>query len=336
MKRTNGILILAMLLISGSVQAKEYKIATISPDGLAWMKEFRNGVRQIDEDTDGRVKFRIYPGSVMGDDITVLRKMRSGQLHGGVIVAGSLTRFYPDLQVYNLPLIFKSHEEVAYIRSRMDQTIIDGLHENGLESFYLTETGFAYLLSKDPVKSVDDVKKLKAWIPDGDPIAAELIKSFDVSPIPLGIPDILAGLQTGIIDAVVAPPVAALALQWHNHVEYLLDLPLLYVYSMLVLDRKSFGKISQDDQVVTRELLNKVFKRIDGVNRLDNQKAFQALVTHGLKVITPGEKELPEWEAVAGKSIDDLVASGEISAEIVNTFNRYIRDYRKSPEAVAQ
>ena len=88
----------------------------------------------------------------------------------------------------------------------MDSYISDGLRKAGIKTFAFTETGFAYLLANEPVSSLADLRRLKAWIPDNDPIAAELIKSFDVSPIPLNITDVLPALQTGMINAVVGPP----------------------------------------------------------------------------------------------------------------------------------
>ena len=311
--------------------AATYKIATISPDGLSWMKQLRAGVKEIESATDGRVKFKIYPGGVQGDDQTVLRKMRIGQLHGGVLAAGSLTRFYPDLQIYNLPLQFQSYEEVDYIRKEMDQMITDGLAEAGIVSFAFSETGFAYLLTQEPVKTVADLKGLKAWIPDNDPIAAELIKSFDVSPIPLGITDVLAGLQTGLIDAVMAPPAVVLALQWHNHVSYMTDLPLVYIYSMLAMDNKAYQRISDEDKLVVREILDSMFLIMESENRIDNEKAYQALKSIGIKPIEAGKVD--EWRAVADESIEKLIASGEISSKAVRLYLANLQKYRNgSPE----
>jgi len=321
-------LLCSFLLFASCVNAKTYKVATISPDGLGWMKQFRASVKQVHELTDGRVKFKIYAASTMGDDTTVLRKMRIGQLHGGVVAAGSLTRFYKDLQVYNLPLTFKSFEEVDYVRERMDARIIEGLGTGGMDSFHLTETGFAYLLSTNPVRTVEDIKKLKAWVPDGDPIAAELLKSFGVSPIPLSIPDVLPGLQTGIINAVAVPPMVALALQWHNHVEYMLDLPLIYVYSMLAMDGKSMSSMETEDKALTKGLLNGVFRKVDAENRADNEKALLALKAQGIKIIQP--VQLEAWESIARKSIENLVQSGGISADIVDTFQQHLIDFRSS------
>ncbi|MFP6808730.1 MAG: TRAP transporter substrate-binding protein DctP [Pseudomonadales bacterium] len=316
------------------VQAKTIKIATISPDGLSWMKQLRLAAKDIEKQTEGRVKFKIYPGGVQGDDYTVLRKMRIGQLQGGGFAAGSLTRFYPDLQIYNLPLQFRSFEEVDFIRKRMDTRINAGLAKAGIISFGLTETGFAYLLSKDPVKSVDDLKSLKAWVPDGDPISAQLLQSFNISPIPLSITDVLAGLQTGLINAVAVPPIVALALQWHNHVDYMMNLPLIYIYSIMAVDEKTFSKISAADQKIVLTVMNALYEKIDAENRIDNQKGYDALVAQGIKVIEPDASDIPAWRALADQSVTDLVESGQITRESLELYEGLLMEFRAQNTSV--
>ncbi|MCZ6501313.1 MAG: TRAP transporter substrate-binding protein DctP [Gammaproteobacteria bacterium] len=325
-------LLVTLLILLPVCQAKNYKIATISPDGLSWMKKLRAGVKEIENQTEGRVKFKIYPGGVMGDDYVVLRKMRIGQLHGGVFAAGSLTRFYPDLQIYNLPLQFQSLDEVDYIRERMDQRIIDGLKRGGLSSFALTETGFAYLLSKEPVTRVEDLHTLKAWVPQGDPISAALITSFGISPIPLGITDVLAGLQTGLINAILVPPIVAIALQWHNHVKYMMDMPIMYIYGLMVMDTKVFSRISEPDREVVLEVMNRLFNEVDADNRKGSRNAYDALITQGIKVTSPGPKEIPAWQAMASKSIDELIDSGQITVESLNLYNSFLKEARQQAD----
>ena len=338
--RMPGYLALAGLLMSLMVlpqvsEAKTFKIATVSPDGLSWMKKLRNGAKEIATRTDNRVKFKIYPGGVQGDDFTVLRKMRIGQLQGGVVAASTLTRFYPDLQVYNLPLMFRNAQEVDYVRQRMDKQIVDGLEEAGIVTFNLTETGFAYMLTKEPVRSVQDLKKIKAWVPDGDPISAQLIQSFGISPIPLTLSDVLAGLQTGLIDGVAVPPLVALALQWHNQVKYVTNIPLAYIYSMLSLDKKAFNSISAADQLIVREVMDRVFLEVDRENRVDNEKAYDALITQGIEEVSPTPEQLLAWREQAKTSINSLVKSGGISDTSLATMRGYLDEARDIQAEIA-
>lgn len=323
-----GILMLAVMALPQSVVAKTYKIATVSPDGLAWMKDLRAGAKEIEQRTEGRVKFKIYPGGVQGDDFTVLRKMRIGQLHGGVVASSSLTRFYPDLQVYSLPLQFRDNEEVDFVREKMDAMIQKGLADNGIETFHLTETGFAYLLSQRPVNTLAEMQELKIWVPDGDPIAARIIESFGVSPIPLYLTDVLAGLQTGLIDAVAVPPLVALALQWHNHVTHMTDLPLMYTYSMLALDKKATRGMSDGDRVIVKEVMDRVFAKIDAANRADNEKAYDALLSQAIEKVEPNLDRLEDWRDRADGSIEELVGAEEISQESVDILRTHLSEHR--------
>lgn len=330
-QRCNWLLIvgaLCSLLLAPVSHARTLKIATVSPDGLAWMKQLRAGAEEIETLTEGRVKFKIYPGGVQGDDFTVLRKMRIGQLHGGVLASSSLTRFFPDLQIYSLPLQFRDNQEVDYVRKQMDEGIQNGLRDNGIESFHLTETGFAYLLSQSPVTTLAQMQQLKVWVPDGDPIAARIIESFGVSPIPLFLGDVLAGLQTGLIDAVAVPPLVALALQWHNHVTHMTDLPLMYTYSTLALDKKAFAKLSEADQVIVRQVMDRVFIKIDADNRADNEKAYDALVSQDIEKITPDLTRLEDWRRQADESIESLVSGDELSQQSVDELRKLLNEVR--------
>jgi TRAP-type C4-dicarboxylate transport system substrate-binding protein len=94
------VMVLFFVLIATSAHSITLKIATISPEGSMWMEQMRIGAKEVAKKTDNRVVFKFYPGGVMGGDKDVLRKMRINQLQGGTFPGGSLTRFFPDCQLY--------------------------------------------------------------------------------------------------------------------------------------------------------------------------------------------------------------------------------------------
>ncbi len=296
------ILLALLMLLPLTGAATTFKIATLSPDGSSWMQKFRAAAKTIRERTDGRVKFKFYPGGVMGDDKAVLRKIRIRQLQGGAIASGALSAIYPDSQIYNLPMQFRNLAEVDAVRARLDQRLLDGLKQKGFVSFGIAEGGFAYLLSQYPITTVAELRRHKAWVPDIDRMSREAIEAFDIQPIPLPMGDVLTALQTGLVDTVAAPPIVTLALQWHTQVKYLLDLPLLYSYALMIIDKRAFDRLKPSDQKIVHEVMGRTFREIDRQNRVDNEQAMTALRQQGIEFLQPAPAAREEWESLAAKA----------------------------------
>lgn len=301
--------------IATPVHAAPLKIATLSPDGSMWMTKMRAGAATIKTRTEGRVEFKFYTGGTMGTDKAVLSKIRIGQLHGGAVTGGSLAEAARDIQVYSLPLKFRSFEEVDHVRGKMDPVLSKQLEDGGFVNFGFAEGGFAYAMSKNaPVTSVALLRKQRVWIPDNDHQSELGMKVFQVSPVPLSLADVLPSLQTGIIDTVASSPIGAVALQWHTQVKYLTDLPLSYFVGTLAIDRKAFGKLTPADQAVVREVMTRVFREIDAQNRKDNVSAYAALLKQGIKPVKPSAAEVADWEKNGQVATARMIQEGIVSA----------------------
>lgn len=310
------------------VQAITLKIATLSPDGSMWMEKMRHGADEVAKLTENRVTFKYYPGGVMGDDKAMIRKIRIGQLHGGAVVSGSMTQFYPDCQIYGIPMMFRSYGEVDYVRERMDPTVRQGLEDNGFVVLGMAEGGFGYIMSNQAIKNVEDLGSAKVWAPDNDPAILDAVNAFDVSPIPLSMAEVRAGLQTGLIDTITCPPYGAIVLQWHTQIKYVTDIPIFYIYAMLVVDQKSFNKIAAADQKIIREVMERTYRDIEKDNRANNNDAMDVLKKQGIEFVEPTDDGLAKWRKTAAKVPANLLASGRLSKELFEQLNRYLEAYR--------
>lgn len=309
--------LLTLAVLSGAAaNAETFKIATISPDGSAGMKLLREGAQEVETATEGRVAFKFYPGGVMGDDWVVLRKIRVGQLQGGIVTTSVFNQLYSDIQLYNLPMRFRSLDEVDYVREKLDADLLAGLEDVGFVTFGLAEIGLAYAMSTKSTTSVHQAGRLKVWTPEKDVAALRMIAAFNISPIPLSIADVLAGLQTGLIDTVATPPVAAIALQWHTQLEYVLDLPLMYVYGLFVVSERRFKRVSEADQAVVRRIMGDAVRRIDERNRADHDATFNVLLNQGVKLLSPSVEEVAEWQGYADTAAASWVEDGIVSKEM--------------------
>lgn len=319
------IIFISMLLFTTSSHATVIKIATLSPDGTSWMQKMRLGAREIAERTNNRVEFKYYPGGVMGNDSSILRKMRINQLQGAAVTSGALTSYFKDADIYGMPFLFNSANEISYVRKHMDNLIIEGLEKNGLISFGLAESGFAYILSNTAIKSVKDLRQQKVWIPDTT-AARDAVKAFSFQPIPLPISDVLAGLQTKLINTVAAPPIASIALQWHTQVKYLTDMPLLYGWGTLVIAKQTYKKLSHQDQDIVQQVMSRIFKEIDQKNKQDNISALVVLKNQGIHFIKPDQQQHAVWKTLAKKANEQSVKNGMNSEQMYSLVNQLITE----------
>ena len=307
-KKTVLLLVISLAGFSSpALFAKTIKIATLSPEGTFWMKQMRVGAKEIKKKTQGRVKFKFYPGGVMGNDENVLRKIRIGQLHGGAITLGVISKFVPDATIYELPYLFSSLDDAAEIRKTTDPMLSKAIEQGGFVNFGFAQGGFTYLMSKEPIRSLDDLRHRKSWIPEKNDVGLSVYRYVGVTPISLPLSDVLTGLQTGLINTVTTSPIGALALQWHTHIEYITDQPLNYLTAMLVIDKKVFDKLSEADQKIVREAMSDVYRKIDAQNKIDNIAARKALINQGVKFITLSEEEKAEWEKIDNFVIDEML-----------------------------
>jgi TRAP-type C4-dicarboxylate transport system substrate-binding protein len=321
---------LLALLWATPGKAADFKIATIAPEGTTWMKQMRDGAKEIKERTDGRVNFKFFGGGVAGNDKKVMRKIRIGQLHGGMFTPSSVADIYPNMQLYGMPLVFNSMAEVEYVRQRMDSVLMAGLEEAGLVSFGFSDGGFARVLSNTPITSVDSLKGRKVWVPEGDLITYNTMSALGLSPVTLAVTDVMTGLQTGLVDIVGSSPVGAVVMQWHTKVKYMTDFPLAYLMGFMVIDKRYFDKISDADQQVVREVFGKVYAEFDRQNKLDDSAAFKALVDSGIEIVRPNEEESDNWRALVSASNLEMADRGVISRELYDEMLGYIAEYRKS------
>jgi TRAP-type C4-dicarboxylate transport system substrate-binding protein len=319
---------LAGLLASSLAQAVDLKIATVAPEGSEWMKEHRAAAQKIRELTDGRVVFKFYGGGVRGNDKKVLRLIRLGQLQGAAFTTSGLSERYFDIVLYGLPFTFRSQDEVDYIRGELDEHLRAGLEDAGFMSFGFAGGGFANFMSSQPIASHSNLGSKKIWVPDGDIFSFTALQSMQLSPVILPVADVMTGLQTGLIDVIVTPPVGALLLQWYTKVRYVNPMPVAYTLGVLGIDKRPFDRLTGADQQVVTEVMTATYARLDAINRGDNVEAYDALLANGLIPVESNAEDVPYWRSVAQETNSRIWSEKAVDKGLYQEMNRLLEAYR--------
>ncbi len=270
----------------------QIKFATLAPDGSTWMKVMRAIDVQVRAETGNRLGFKFYPGGVQGDEKDVLRKIRNGQIHGGGFTGNGLGAVAPEYRVMELPFMFKNVEEVDYARGELEAYIVDTFKQKGFVFLGWGDVGFVYLYSNSPIASPDDLRRAKMWTWSGDLLAEIFFKAFNVSPIPLALPDVLTSLQMGVIDAVYSSPLACVAVQWFTRVKYVTDVPITYGFGGLLVSEKGLKDVSPADLETLKRICREQTSILVEKTRRENAEAEKAILAEGVKLLeVPADAE---------------------------------------------
>jgi TRAP-type C4-dicarboxylate transport system substrate-binding protein len=334
--KTPWIAALLLFFAVPGAHAQTLKIATIAPEGSSWMNDMRAGAKVIEEHTEGRVKFKFYGGGVQGNDKQVQRKMRTGQLHGGAFASGAMNRFQKDGDLFSIPMVFNTIDEVRYVRSQMDNIIRQRLEDAGFVNFGFAGAGFAYMMSNQPLATLDDLKGQKVWIPEGDPVGFSALSALGVAPVIMPVTDVMTGLQTDLIDSVTVPPVGAVVFQWHTRLKYITELPIAYIYAALLIDKRAFSKLSEEDQEVVREVMEGTYRKFDQNGVRENSDALQALLGNGLQLVSPDTAQVSEWRGIVNASHRELANEGTFDVALLDQMQSLIDAYRNGDAVGAE
>lgn len=335
MQRTSALTLITLFFFLLSCQfthaAAKYlfKTASIAPKGSVWVDQFESFSKEISSKTGGEVSFRIYPGGVMGDDLAMYRKMRVGQLHGGGFTMTGISTVVPDFRVMAIPFLLESYEEIDHVKKGLLPTFKEQFREKGLELISLTEVGFIYAMSTDPIGTLKELKQSKNWIPTGDPISEAFLKKLDITPVQLSIPDVLSSLQSGLIDTVYNSLYGSIVLQWFTKANYIVNLPYGYAYGVFAVDHKKFAKLPPSHQQVIRDAAENHFPPLLKSTRESNKESRSVLSKHGSKFLDLDEESLRILQQKRDETINQLVPEA-FSKEIYDHTIKLLQEYRNT------
>lgn len=284
-------LVAALVIPSAAARAgkrpqKQIKFATLAPEGSTWMKTMRAIDGEVRRLTEWRLGFKFYPGGVQGDEKDVLRKVRIGQLHGGGFTGNGLGSIVPDTRILELPFLFENFDELDDTRDALADYYERAFDAQGYVLLGWTDVGFIYIFSKEPIREPQDMNRQKMWVWSGDPLAEMFFKAFDISPIPVAAPDVLTSLQTGVIEAVYASPLACVALQWYTRVHYMTDVPVTHGLGAAVVTKKALQGVSDADVQILRDVAGPLLRRLTEKTREQNVEALSEIQKEGVEIVS--------------------------------------------------
>ncbi|WP_246480085.1 TRAP transporter substrate-binding protein [Inhella gelatinilytica] len=288
----------------------QLRIGTVAPKGSSHHQQLLEMGEAWRAAQGPGAKVTVFTDGSQGGEHELLRRLRIGQLQGAMMTVVGLRDIEPSVSaLQNLPLLFRSWDEVDAVREKLRAGLEKRFLDKGFVVVAWGDAGWVRFFSKTAAVRPDDFKPLKffSWGPETEQQA--LMKGLGYTPVPLETNDVLPALQTGMIQVVPTTPYFALATQVFGPAPHMLDLNWAPVVGAVVVTAKAWEAMSPAAQVALKAAGEKAGVAIRAAARREVEESVEAMRKRGLQVHKPTPEQLKEWTDLAEKLYPKLRGS---------------------------
>ncbi len=309
------------------------KFATIAPKGSTPMNVMEEYDAAVRKESGGKIGFKIYPGNIQGDEKQVLRKIKAGLLQSGGFTGVGMGEIAPKVRVLDSPFLVRNSAEADYLYKQFNDEFSNAFESGGYVLLGWAEVGFVHVFTNTPIRKPEDLKGIKMWTWEGDPIAETAFRVQGIDPIPLSFDQVLTSLQTGLINAVYSTPYMSIALQWYTKIKYMVDVPLADAAGAVLISKSYFDGLPKDLQEILMRNGRIYMAKLTELNREDNEHSIAELKKRGIVITSATEDETRQYVEVGEKARRQLVGR-LFTEEFLNRVEKAVSDFRRTEKGL--
>ena len=329
---------LLLQVVTIPLQAQNRRIVinmgTLAPEGTAWHDALLQMRQDWNRISRGQVILRIYPSGVQGDENTMIRKMRIGQLQAVAVSGNGLSRIEPAISCLQIPLMLDSYEELDHVRDQLAPRLEGMFEEKGFRILNWADAGWVHFFTKRPASTLDDMRGMKLLTSAGDPETEVLYKDFGFQVVPLPYTEVLTALQTGLIEAVQGPPLYAMVEQWFGLATNMTEVKWAPLVGATVISNRAWERIPANMRPELLEAARSAGRRLLTEIRQLNEDAVPAMTKRGLNVVHLDAAVLSSWFSEAKDAYPKL-RGRYVRADLFDEVER-LRDEFRSQQQTRQ
>ncbi|CAM8655113.1 DctP TRAP-type C4-dicarboxylate transport system, periplasmic component [Comamonadaceae bacterium] len=288
------------LPLTSQAQVAQLRIASVVPKNSLYHQSLLELGEAWRTAQGAGARFTVFTDGSQGGEAEIVRRMRIGQLQGGLMSVVGLRDIEPSIAaLQNLPLLFRSWEEIDYVRDKMRAGMEKRFLDKGFVVIGWGDAGWVRFFSKEAAFSPGDFKSRKFFAWGSEPEQQAIMKSLGYTPVPLETGDALAAIQTGMIDVLPSTPYFALASQVFGTAKHMLDINWAPIVGALVVTQKAWDSMTPAGQDSLRKAGEKAGLAMRAQARKEVDEAVSAMQKRGLVVNRPNEAQMREWNALA-------------------------------------
>ena len=244
-------LVAALGALPAGAQTIVMKAADVHPAGYPNVVAIENMGKKMEAATNGRIKFQMFPGSVLGGEKEMIEQTQVGAIQILRTSLGPIGPVVPDVNVFNMPFVFRNEAHMrAVIDGPIGQEMLDKITASPAKLVALgwMDGGSRSLYTKKPVRTPADLKGQKIRMM-GNPLFVDTMNAMGGNGISMGYGEVFTALQTGIVDgAENNPPSLFTANHYQAGAKYYTQTNHLIIPEIFVMSKVTWDKLTPADQ----------------------------------------------------------------------------------------
>lgn len=293
---------------AGMANAKStLKMATLAPPRSPWGKVFKTWSKAVEQKTKGEVDVEWLWNGTAGPESAVVGKIKSGQLSGAAITAVGLASIDKRFLALQMPGAFKSWSDLDKAREKFAPELFAAAKKEGFHIGGFGDVGIGRVMSKGfAVKTPADLKGKSPGMISDDIIAPKVYEAIGgVTGVPSSVTSFLPKLNSGAINVMNTPSLAAEQLQWASRLDHINTASTYFGIGAVVMSEKELGKLSADQREVVTSTGKQAAEALTKRIRKADDKSFDRLKKK-MKVHEATGAEKAEWDKVFKKACERL------------------------------
>lgn len=313
--RIFSLLFVAATLFAAPAAAQTtIKVASVAPEGTPWADGLTRFKAEVEGKAAGKVVIRTFLNGALGDENETVQACQRGQIHAVAASVGALASIVPELNVLELPYLFRSTAEADYVLdTAVLATIEAAFEQRGLVLGFWSENGYrSFGTNYGFVKSPADLKGHKMRSQEA-PVHLEMYRAFGASPVPIPVTEVLTSLQTGVIDGYDNTPLFAMAANWTNVTKNYSVTDHIYQPAAIVFNKAAYDGLPAEAKTAIKGVRSTLAVQMRKEIRALHEVLLQNLGEMGVAVYRLTAAEKAGFEAPAKTARDAYIAKASAS-----------------------
>jgi TRAP-type C4-dicarboxylate transport system substrate-binding protein len=269
------------------------KIASTIPEGTPQAKQLADFKKYITDATEGWVCVKIFTGGSLGDEKTLVERTLKGtiQVFAGPIDA--LSETVPELSLLQVPYLFRDGKKAARaLELTVKKRFATALRNRGLVFGMWMEYGFrSWYTKRGPIRKPADLKGLRLRSRPMDTAQRELFKLFELTPVRLGITEVVENLQRERLDGFESTLIDAAASSWYREVKHLTLSEHSYQPGLVVFSKLWFDGLPEKVKVALQKIPKQTAADARTAVRAMTPTLLDMMEKRGIELYRPTAKE---------------------------------------------